>query len=169
MAFTEIKTTEVSGNFFQKLGREWALVTVTDPDTGRTNPMTVSWGGMGVLWGKDVITIYIRPERFTHNYLAKTDHFTLSFYDSMRDALTPCGRSSGRDMDKIAAAGLTLTGEENYPWFEESDLVFCCKTLYRSTFDPAKMDPATDARIYPEHSYHDVYIAEIVKVMKKEA
>ena len=168
MSFTEIKATEIEGNLFQMLGREWALVTVQDPDTGKVNTMTVSWGGMGVLWGKDVVTIYIRPQRYTHEFLNKTDHFTLSFYDGMKDALTICGRKSGRDTDKIAEAGLHLTGEESYPWFEESKLVLCCKALYRSAFDPAKMADGIDAANYSNHDYHDVYIAEIVKVMKKE-
>lgn len=166
--FTEIKTTEIDGNLFQMLGREWALVTVENPDTGKVNTMTVSWGGTGVLWGKDVVSIFIRPQRYTHEFLEKTDFFTLSFYDGMKGALTICGRQSGRSTNKIADAGLHLTGEKNYPWFEESKLVLCCKTLYRSAFNPAKMTTGIDETHYPAHDYHDVYIAEIVKVLKKD-
>ena len=106
--FIEIDPTTLQNNPFQMLGRDWALVTVSDPDTGKVNTMTVSWGAMGVLWGKNTVTIYIRPQRYTHQFLEKTGHFTLSFYDGMRDALTLCGRTSGRDGDKIAAAGLHL-------------------------------------------------------------
>ena len=90
--FHEITVSDLSFNPFTRLNKDWALVTVTDPDTGKTNTMTVSWGGVGVLWGKNVVTIYIRPQRYTHEFLEKTDHFTLSFYDmsteGMRDALT---------------------------------------------------------------------------------
>ena len=98
--FHEIKVSDLSFNPFTRLDKDWALVTVTDPDTGKTNTMTVSWGGVGVLWGKNVVTIYIRPQRYTHEFLEKTDRFTLSFYDmskeGMRQSLTLCGRKSGR-------------------------------------------------------------------------
>ena len=165
--FIEIDPTTLPNNPFQMLGRDWALVTVSDPDTGKVNTMTVSWGAMGVLWGKNTVTIYIRPQRYTHDFLEKTGHFTLSFYDGMRDALTLCGRTSGRDGDKIAAAGLHLAGEKEYPWFAESKLVFCCNILYRSAFDPAKMADGIDEKNYPAHDYHDVYVAEIVKTLEK--
>ena len=96
--FHEIKVSDLSFNPFTRLDKDWALVTVTDPDTGKTNTMTVSWGGVGVLWGKNVVTIYIRPQRYTHEFLEKTDRFTLSFYDmskeGMRQSLTLCGRKS---------------------------------------------------------------------------
>ena len=85
----------------------------------------------------------------------------------MRDALTLCGRTSGRDGDKIAAAGLHLAGEKEYPWFAESKLVFCCNILYRSAFDPAKMADGIDEKNYPAQDYHDVYVAEIVKTLEK--
>lgn len=170
--FHEITVSDLSFNPFTRLNNDWALVTVTDPDTGKTNTMTVSWGGVGVLWGKNVVTIYIRPQRYTHEFLGKTDHFTLSFYNmnakGMREALTLCGRKSGRDIDKIAEAGLHLTGEKEYPWFEESELVFCCKTLYRSTFKPELMADDVNASVYPTKDYHDVYIASIEKIIKKD-
>jgi flavin reductase (DIM6/NTAB) family NADH-FMN oxidoreductase RutF len=166
--FIESKPNEIEGNFFRMLKDEWALVTVQDPETGKVNTMTVSWGGVGVLWNKEVVTIYVRPQRYTHQFLDKTDCFTLSFYDGMKDALTICGRKSGRDTDKIAEAGLHLTGEENYPWFEESRLVLCCKALYRSTLEPAKMADGIEEKNYPAKDYHDVYIAEIVKVWQKQ-
>ena len=170
--FHEIKVSDLSFNPFTRLDKDWALVTVTDPDTGKTNTMTVSWGGVGVLWGKNVVTIYIRPQRYTHEFLEKTDRFTLSFYDmskeGMRQSLTLCGRKSGRDLDKIAEAGLHLIGEGGYPWFEGSQLVFCCRTLYRSAFNPALISEDIKASAYPGADYHDVYIAEIEKVISSD-
>ena len=172
--FTEAKIEELSMNPFTHLGKDWALVTAVDSDTGKSNPMTVSWGGVGVLWGKNVVTIYIRPQRYTHTYLDKTDYFTLSFYDSenpeIRKALSLCGSKSGRDMDKASATGLhpVEIADGKYAWYEESEEVYCCKVLYRSAFDPAKLTKEIDESCYPGKDYHDVYIAEIVRVMKKE-
>ena len=37
-------------NPFTKLSKEWALVTAGDKE--KSNTMTVSWGGTGVLWAK---------------------------------------------------------------------------------------------------------------------
>lgn len=42
-------------NPFTKIGKEWALVSAGDKT--RCNTMTVSWGGVGVLWGKNVVFI----------------------------------------------------------------------------------------------------------------
>ena len=88
------------------LADRWALVTAADGETA--NPMTVSWGGLGVIWSKPVATIYIRPQRYTHDLLEKEDTFTVSFYgEEQRDALMLCGTKSGRDVDKFAQLGLT--------------------------------------------------------------
>ena len=172
--FEKITAETLSMNPFTKLGKDWALVTAVDPDTGKSNPMTVSWGGMGVLWGKNVVTVYIRPQRYTHTILDKTDSFTLSFYDmeqsGMREALSLCGKKSGRDMDKAEAAGLhpVPVQDGKFAWYEESELVFCCKILYSSAFDPEKIPADIDVSCYPGKDYHDVYIAEIVQVVKKK-
>ena len=42
--------------------------------------MTVSWGNMGVMWNKNIVTAFIRPQRYTHEFLEAGDFFTLSFY-----------------------------------------------------------------------------------------
>ena len=73
--FHEITVSDLSFNPFTRLNKDWALVTVTDPDTGKVNTMTVSWGGVGVLWNKNVVTIYIRPQRYTHEFLEKNRPF----------------------------------------------------------------------------------------------
>ena len=54
---TDIKTMEMKP--FEKIGSEWMLI--TGEKDGKVNTMTASWGGVGVLWGKNVATVYIRP------------------------------------------------------------------------------------------------------------
>ena len=94
-------------NPFTKIGKEWALVSAGDKT--RCNTMTVSWGGVGVLWGKNVVFIFIRDSRYTKEFLDNGDLFSLSFLnEDYRDALNYCGSHSGRgEKDKFAAAGLT--------------------------------------------------------------
>ena len=92
-------------NPFERFDKDWALVTAGTPE--HFNSMTVSWGSMGTVWGKSVITIYIRPDRFTWNFLKESDTFTVSFYpEEQRPALAKMGSLSGRDTDKAAASGL---------------------------------------------------------------
>lgn len=41
--------------------------------------MTVSWGGVGVLWGKNVVFIFIRDSRYTKEFLDNGDLFSFVF------------------------------------------------------------------------------------------
>ena len=87
-------------NPFTKIGKEWALVT-TNADT-KDNTMTISWGGMGVMWGKNVVYVFIRDTRYTKEFIDKNEFFSISFLDeTYRQALNYCGAHSGRDEDKL--------------------------------------------------------------------
>ena len=61
MAFKEVKAEELQFNPFTKIGKEWMLITAGTEE--KCNAMTASWGGVGVIWGKDVVTAYIRAQR----------------------------------------------------------------------------------------------------------
>lgn len=75
--FTEIKTTELKENPFDLVGAQWLLVTAAKED-GSCNTMTASWGGLGVMWGKDVAFIVIRPQRYTKEFIDESDTLSLS-------------------------------------------------------------------------------------------
>ena len=49
---------KLTTDIFSEFDQVWALVTAGTPDN--FNTMTISWGGMGTLWGKPVATVYIR-------------------------------------------------------------------------------------------------------------
>ena len=63
MAFEQIELSALHADPFAMIGRQWMLVSAEKE--GRVNTMTASWGGMGVLWGKDVAFAFIRPQRYT--------------------------------------------------------------------------------------------------------
>ncbi len=164
--FHEVNPLELSCNPFQMIGKDWALVTAGD-ETG-CNTMTVSWGAMGVLWNKNIVTVFIRPQRYTKEFLDRFDNFTLSFYEeSSREALKLCGSKSGRDMDKIKAAGLTPVHENGTTYFEEARLVLECKKIYLDKIRPEGfLDPSIQKN-YPENDYHLIYMGEITRVLQK--
>ena len=100
MGFKEIAVEELNFNPFTKIGTEWMLITAGDEKN--FNTMTASWGGMGIMWNKKVITAYIRPQRYTKEFVDANELFTVSFYDEKyRKALNICGTKSGRDCDKV--------------------------------------------------------------------
>lgn len=155
----------LSENVFQLFDDRWTLITAGTGD--RCNTMTASWGGLGVLWNRPVATIYVRPQRYTYEFLEQSDWFTLSFFsEDYRDALAYCGSASGRDGDKFAACGLhpVLDGEAPYP--AEAELVLVCRKRYWNDLDPVNMDQV-GLEHYPAHDYHRMYIGEIVKVLVK--
>ncbi len=169
MAFREVDIESLQFNPFEKIGKEWMLITAGDEQ--KSNTMTASWGGLGILWGKNVATVYIRPQRYTKEFVDANDLFTVSFLsEEYRDALVFCGKVSGRDVaNKIAEAGLTPHYVDGTTAIAEADLVLVCRKLYADTMPPDNfIAKENDERWYPEHDYHTMYIAEIVHVLVRE-
>lgn len=169
MEYRKIEPAAIGGNPFALIGDEWALVTAQKAD-GAVNTMTVSWGAMGVLWGKNVVQIYLRPQRYTKEFVDESGRFTLSFYgQDAKKALGYLGKVSGRDEDKIAKVGYTVKDFDGVPAFEEARLVLVCRSLYAQKVDPACFLPGNtcDADCYPNRDYHTLYVAEIEAVYEK--
>lgn len=138
---------------------------------GDLNAMTVGWGTLGVLWGKPVVTVYVRTNRYTHTYLDRNDHFTLTaFPEEKREALNYIGTHSGRDdKNKLQEAGLTpeFTPMGN-PIFKEANLAIECKLLYKEDMKKELMPQDVVSDNYgKESNTHTVYVGEIVNVWKK--
>lgn len=159
---------DIDRNVFSAIGADWMLVTAGDRN--KANTMTASWGGLGVLWGKNVATIYVRPQRYTYEFLERGDYFTLSFLPGeYREALNFCGSRSGREVDKVAHCGLTPAyGQGDAPYFTEAGLALVCRKLYFADIDPAHfLDEELDGKNYPNKDYHRMYIGEIVEALQK--
>ncbi len=165
--FYEITPEQIEKNPFTMIGKEWMLIGAEKE--GKVNAMTASWGGVGVLWNKNVSFCFIRPQRYTREFVDAADRFSLSFFsEEYRKTLTHFGRVSGRDEDKIKTCGLTVAHAEGAPYFEEGNLVLICKKLYAGKIEPDSiLLPEIDETAYPEKDYHEVYIGEIVKVLMK--
>ena len=149
---------------FSLIGDRWMLVAATDKN-GKTNAMTASWGGMGVLWGKKVAFVFIRPQRYTKRFVDEAAKFTLSFFDdSYKNMLGYMGKVSGKDEDKIAKSGLTVTDRNGATVFKEASLTLVCRKTYRDTLKEENLiDKSIIEKWYPQKDYHDVYVAEIVE------
>ena len=155
----------IRDNVFRLIGADWMLVTAGTRDA--FNTMTASWGGMGVLWNKNICFCVIRPHRYTYGFMEHAEHFTLSFFDeAYREALNFCGSKSGRNVDKVAATGLTpMTGATGAVYFAEARLVLECRKIYFQDMNPAHfLDPNIDEN-YPKKDYHRMYLGEILRCL----
>ncbi len=159
MGFREVKIEELQFNPFTKIGKEWLLITAGDSE--KFNTMTASWGGVGVYWGKNVVTTYIRPQRYTKEFVDSNDTFTIAFFDeTYREALNICGTISGRDINKIEKAGLTPYFVDDTVAFEEANMIIVCKKLYHGNMPPENFDAKeNDKKWYPEKDYHTMSVS----------
>ena len=163
--FTEIAPDKLSESAFKLIGSDWTLITAGGIDS--FNTMTASWGGLGVIWGKNVCYLVIRPGRYTYEFMEKSETFTLTFFEEKhRPALTYCGTYSGRDVDKVKETGLTpVESDCGSVYFDEARVVMECKKIYFQDIDPANFVDPDIAENYPEKDYHRMYIGEITKCM----
>ncbi len=163
--FQKIDPSAIGDNPFDLIGKEWMLLTAGNGDD--LNTMTASWGGLGVLWGQPVSTVYVRPTRHTYGYMEREEYYSLCFFgDGHRAALQLCGSRSGRDVDKVAATGLTPRTDAEAPYFDEARLVLICKKRYAQDISPACFCDPTIEKHY-DNDYHRMYIGEIVTVLQR--
>lgn len=166
--FKEINISELEISTFNLFNKDWALLTSGNSDS--FNTMTVSWGGAGILWNKNVATVYVRKSRYTLEFLDKSDYFSLTFGNSdMHKALAYCGKHSGRDVDKIKETGLTPVTDEKVPYFSDGSLVLICRKLYRQEMDADSfIDKSIISSSYSDNDYHIIFVGEIEKALIKE-
>jgi flavin reductase (DIM6/NTAB) family NADH-FMN oxidoreductase RutF len=147
---------------------KWMLITAAKPD-GTVNTMTASWGGFGVMWNKEVVFIVIRPQRYTREFVERSEALSLTFFDkSYLKDLAYLGKVSGRDEDKIAKTGLTVLWEDGVPYFEEAHTVMITKKLFVQRIEEeAFLDKDIIDRWYPERDFHYLYIAEVTDILEK--
>lgn len=166
-AFQPLSIDLLECNPFVKIGKEWALVSAGSRQ--KANAMTISWGGMGVLWGKNVVYVFVRDSRYTKELIDKGDFFSLTFLgEEYREALSYCGSHSGRDGDKLSAAGLTFGFKHSIPYVDEGNLVLLCQKLSATRItEDSFLSPQIKDKWYGDGDMHTMYVAEIIDVLAR--
>jgi flavin reductase (DIM6/NTAB) family NADH-FMN oxidoreductase RutF len=166
--FIEIKPEQFEYSPFKLIGEDWMLITAEKE--GKLNSMTASWGGLGVMWNKNVAYIAIRPQRYTKEFVDASDTFSLTFFDpSFKKDMAYIGSTSGRDEDKIEKTGLTVLHIDGIPFFEQSKIALLCKKLYAQEFKPeCFLSQKLNDMMYPDGDHHTFYIAEVKKILIKQ-
>jgi flavin reductase (DIM6/NTAB) family NADH-FMN oxidoreductase RutF len=162
---TPIDPCAISDNLIKLVSSGWMLITAGE--IGAYNTMTASWGAFGELWNKKIAICFVRPTRYTFEFMERSEVFTLTFFaEKHRSILNYCGRVSGRDADKMSIPGLKpLPSAHNSVYFGEATLVLECRKLYCDDLRPGQfLDPLIESN-YPKHDYHRFYIGEILTCM----
>lgn len=143
----------------------WALVTAGNIEN--FNTMTISWGGLGTLWNKPVATVYVKPIRYTHDFLDASEYFTVSFFDSdYRADLATLGTLSGKDGDKVAKTQLTAMAVGDSVSFKEAKLTLLCKKIYRQELDKSFMPDFAVEKYYTDEAEHTMYVGQVMEVIE---
>jgi len=151
-----------------------ALITTRVDD--KVNSMVIGWGAVGVNWGKPMFMAFVRESRFTREMLDENPEFTINVPVGAPDKniLRVCGSMSGRDVDKVSEAKLTLTRPEkiSVPGIKEFPLTLECRVVYSQKQDPSLLEDEIIERFYPRNIFgtetgpswdaHITYYGEIV-------
>lgn len=166
--WSEITPREIEVNPVKMYADDWMILSAGNDSS--MNMMTIAWGGLGQLWGKPVVTVYVSTSRYTYKYMENNDYFTVTaFPEEYRDKLQYLGSVSGRDEDKVKGSGLTPEFTElGNPIYKEANLTIECKKIYSEQFQK-DLIPLEQRQWYDETGtgIHVMYIGEIVHVWKK--
>jgi flavin reductase (DIM6/NTAB) family NADH-FMN oxidoreductase RutF len=164
--YREISVQDIKINPFTSIGEDWMLISAGNKNN--FNTMTASWGGLGVLWNKNVAFAFVRPSRYTYEFTQKEEMFTLCFLDKQyKDALAICGKISGRNENKVQKANLTPYFTDNTVSFEEAKLIIVCKKLYIDDIKKENMLDNSIMKNYLSGDFHRMYVAEVVKIYER--
>lgn len=154
-------------NPFTKFGKEWGLITAGNKT--KYNTMTISWGGMGILWNKNVVYVFVRDSRYTKEFMDKGEFFSLSFFaKEYHAALAYCGAHSGRDEDKFEKAGLTPAFRHSIPYPDEANLIMLCRKMATVPLPEEILnDTSIMGEFYKDNDMHTMYIGEIMEVVAR--
>ncbi len=165
----KIAVEELTDNAVKLFHEDWCLVTAGEGD--KHNAMTIGWGEIGVLWRLPVVTVYIRPDRYTNEFMNSSKYFTVSaFSPEYRELLNYLGNVSGRDEDKIAKSELKTSKTDNGSLLnDDARLVIECEKIYAEDLSPENF---TDEQLYLDTYQrgdstlptHRMYVGKIVNV-----
>jgi flavin reductase (DIM6/NTAB) family NADH-FMN oxidoreductase RutF len=143
------------------------LLLVSAGTDGKPNAMTIGWGTIGVIWGKPIFTVLVRPSRYTYKLLGESDSFTVCVPSStLQAAVSFCGNRSGRDHDKFKECDLTRLPSEQVsaPGIAECPIVYECQIVHTNDVLPANLTDEIRSSAYPGGDFHRIYYGEILAV-----
>lgn len=140
------KQTWKAGNMLYPLPA--VMVSMADRE-GKSNIITVGWTGT-VCTNPPMLTISVRPERYSHHILKETGEFVVNLTtEELAYATDYCGVRSGKDVDKFKEMKLTKekAAQVSAPLIKESPVNIECRV-----------------RRIEELGSHHMFLADVVAV-----
>jgi flavin reductase (DIM6/NTAB) family NADH-FMN oxidoreductase RutF len=141
---------------------------VTQGKDGSLNAMTIGWGTVGIIWGRPVFIVLVRPSRHTWKLLEENGDFTVNVpTPELRKAVHVCGSKSRRDCDKLAETGLTPIPSLHVaaPIIEQCAIHYECRTIHKNNVEPDALAKAVLKDCYRSGDYHTLYYGHILGVL----
>lgn len=137
----------------------------------RPNVMTIGWLELGIVWGRPVITVLVRPSRYTFSLLEKNPFFVVSVPPlSWRKEINFCGSTSGKEVDKFSQCGFNPVNTGNFPVpvIEGCEIAFGCEVIQKTRVEAGNFSSFVLDRFYPQDDYHSIYFGEIQESWSKD-
>ena len=150
--------------------KESRVLLVSQGKQGAPNTMAIGWGQIGIIWGKPVFTVLVRPSRYTYTLIEEAGDFTVNIVPpQLKDVVQYCGTASGRNHDKFQEKGLTAipSSKVKTPLIKECILHYECNITYKADLIPSEVDASIISRFYPKGDFHRVYFGEILACQKE--
>jgi len=147
---------ELSGVFLVTQGKE-----------RKPNIMTIGWLQGGIVWGRPIISVLVRPSRFTFIHIEENPFFSVCIpTDKMKKEINWCGSVSGRLVDKFQKTSFTPTYSENFPvpTIKECPIHFECQVVQRTKVIETNFNSDIIQEYYSSGDFHSVYYGEIIKI-----
>jgi len=168
MAKKEIATFEELQETLNRLNNPGALLVAGKE---KSNPMTIGWGSVGIIWGRPIFAVLVRPSRFTHGLMESWPEFTVNIPSLEMDKIVNfCGTKSGRDVDKIAECKLTLEPGHKIeiPSLAECPIHYECRIVHKNNVILSELINEITSEFYPSGDFHTVYFGEILGVYRNK-
>ncbi len=164
MAKTDIAFTDHFNRFCDALGSGGSLLVSLD-EQGKPNVMTIGWATLGIVWGRPICAVLVRPSRYTYGCMEATGDFTVCVPgEDLSEEVLFCGTKSGRDFDKFAECGFTGTQSRHVqsPGIEQCEMIYECTIVQRNDVVPAHFIADIDSKFYASGDYHRVYYGQVL-------
>jgi len=166
----EVKYTDYLQETIDVMGHGGILLSAQDAE-GKPNAMTIGWGTLGIIWGKPIFIVLVRPSRYTYDLIEDIDDFTVNVPPpELKDEVLFCGTVSGRDHDKFAEKNLTATPGKKVksPIIEECVIHYECKVVHKNDVIPDELAKEIVSGAYPKGDFHRLYFGEILAAYADE-
>jgi len=165
MALREVAFTEGLVNTLQVMQEQGLLLTSVDT-RGKPNVMTIGWATPGIIWGRPVFVVMVRPSRFTFANIEMSGEFVVNVPPKdMREVCEYCGTVSGRDVDKFGERHLTAMGATavSVPLIEECVTHYECRVVHRGDVRDSELDADIRQSSYPQGDLHRLYYGQVLR------